>query len=169
MREGEHWPAYSFPSGSLRHFLLLIGQTLASITPTRPLDWRKAHFWSKEGRVTPPVSGASSFPPPPLQRPPTSPHPPLHFPRPVRGSVLSRHIGLGAKPAVYRAALPLADAHARRNRGLRHWVVPLNSPPPNASPSQSPPPLLALPRPPFPARPRCISPVQLGGDCCTTL
>lgn len=68
---------------------------------------------------------------PPLQRPPTSPHPPLHFPRPVRGSVLRRLIGPGAKPAAYGAASWLADAHARRSGGICHSpLAPLRSPPP---------------------------------------
>lgn len=42
---GRRLPAHSFPSGSGRHLLLLIGHTLVSITPTQSSDWRKAHFW----------------------------------------------------------------------------------------------------------------------------
>ncbi|KAK7834503.1 hypothetical protein U0070_017689, partial [Myodes glareolus] len=107
----------------------------ASITRRWRSDWRKAHFWNEEGRVTPRVS-RGSFSPPPAQRPPTSPHP-HRFPRPGRSQPPSEphHHWLMITPV--KAARP-ATGHPR--------CAPAPPPPPSR-----------LSRAPYPARPAASS------------
>ena len=102
-------------------------------------------------------------------------HPPLPTPHstspaPFAAVSLEDSLGQGRSqpPMEPRRDWPTPTPVGAAGFAIRHLLRSAPRPP-NASPSQSPPPLPALLRPPFPARPRRISPVQLGGDCCTTL